>query len=65
MHSSRLEQIWRDVAVLADGREVVDYLGTCILAGLFLIPATRHLFIHLNEAMRVKDLLHRRERKVQ
>jgi len=59
---SRLEHIWRDAAVLPEGREVVEYWGGRTLAGLLLMPATRHPLIHLNEAMRIKELVHRRER---
>ena len=46
-------------------KRLVEYWGTRTLAGLILMPATRHPLVHLNEAMRIKDLLHRRERKVQ
>jgi hypothetical protein len=59
---SRLEHIWHDEAVLADGREVVEYWGGRTLAGLLLMPATRHPLVHVNEAMRIKELVQSRER---
>lgn len=52
----RLQRIWRDGAVLPEGREVVEYWGGRTVAGLLLMPATRHPFIHLNEARRLKAL---------
>ena len=46
-------------------KRLVEYWSTRTIAGLLLMPATRHPLVHLNEAMRIKGLLHRRERKVQ
>jgi hypothetical protein len=59
---SRIEHIWHDEAVLADGREVVEYWGSRTIAGLLLMPATRHPLVHLNEAMRIKERIQRGER---
>lgn len=53
----RIEMIWRDAAVLPDGREVVDYWAGRTLAGLLLMPATRHPLIHLNEALRIVHIM--------
>jgi hypothetical protein len=33
---------------------VLEYWGGLTYAGLLLMPPTRHNFIHLNEALRVK-----------
>ncbi len=45
----------RDAGAVAEGAEyLLDYWGKQKVAGLLLMPATRHLLVHLNEAMRVK-----------
>jgi hypothetical protein len=33
---------------------LLDYWGKQKVAGLLLMPATRHLMVHLNEAVRLK-----------
>ena len=42
-------------AVLPTGNAVIDYWSGLTLAGLLLMPPTRHNFIHLNEALRLKQ----------
>lgn len=54
---ARLQRIWDEGAVLADAREIVDYWSRRTVAGLLLMPPTRHNFVHLNEALRVKRQL--------
>ncbi|MGE5220948.1 MAG: DinB family protein [Omnitrophica WOR_2 bacterium] len=52
--SSRLKQVV-DEGVLADTMlGLIDYWGSLKIAGLLLMPPTRHNFIHLNEALRLK-----------
>ena len=57
---SRLQRILDEGAVLEAGRGVVDYWGKRTIAGLLLMPPTRHCFVHLNEAARIKDRTLRR-----
>jgi hypothetical protein len=45
-------------AVVEAAQGLIDYWGRRNIAGLLLMPATRHNFIHLNEALRIK---HRRQ----
>ncbi|MEO8610551.1 MAG: DinB family protein [Chloroflexota bacterium] len=52
--TARLQQILDQGAVLEAAREIVDYWGKRSIAGLLLMPATRHNFVHLNEAARLK-----------
>lgn len=59
---SRIRYIWRDAAVLPAGRPVVEYWSGRTMAGLLLMPATRHPLVHLNEAMRIKERVQRRLR---
>jgi hypothetical protein len=51
---ARLEQVRAEGAIVEDARGVLDYWGGLTYAGLLLMPPTRHNFIHLNEALRVK-----------
>lgn len=52
---SRLHQVMVAGAVVEAARGLIDYWGRRNIAGLLLMPATRHSFIHLNEAVRVKS----------
>jgi hypothetical protein len=54
---ARLQQLVREGAVLPAAQEVLDYWGGLTIAGLLLMPPTRHAFIHLNEAMKIRQLL--------
>ncbi len=54
---ARLQQLVREGAVLPAAQEVLDYWGGLTIAGLLLMPPTRHSFIHLNEAMKLRQLL--------
>ena len=51
---ARLERVLAEGAVVDEARGVLDYWGGLTYAGLLLMPPTRHNFIHLNEALRVK-----------
>ncbi len=54
---SRLQQVMAEGAVVEAAREIVDYWGKRTISGLLLMPPTRHNFIHLNEALRIKQKL--------
>jgi hypothetical protein len=51
---TRLGRVLVEEAVVDDARSVLDYWGGLTHAGLLLMPPTRHNFIHLNEALRIK-----------
>jgi hypothetical protein len=51
--SSRLEQVTRSGAVPESASGLLDYWGGLTVAGLLLMPPTRHTFIHWNEAQRL------------
>jgi hypothetical protein len=53
--SARIQRVRDEEAVLAAGHEVVDYWSKRDIAGLLLMPPTRHNFVHLNEAWRVRQ----------
>lgn len=52
---ARLEQIMAEGAVIEEARDLIDYWGKRTIAGLLLMPPTRHNFVHLNEACQLKD----------
>jgi hypothetical protein len=51
---SRLARVMAVGAVSESAREVVEYWGKRDVAGLLLMPVTRHNFLHLNECLRLK-----------
>ena len=55
---SRLQKVMDVGAVIEAARGLIEYWGKRNIAGLLLMPATRHNFVHLNEALRLK---HRRK----
>lgn len=50
----RLQRLLDEGAVLPEAQGLIDYWGQGTIAGLLLMPPTRHNFIHLDEAQRVK-----------
>jgi hypothetical protein len=50
----RLQKVREEGAVVEAARGIIDYWGKRNIAGLLLMPATRHNLVHLNEALRLK-----------
>jgi hypothetical protein len=42
-------------AVRAEAGELLEYWGGLTITGLLLMPPTRHLFVHWNEAQRIRQ----------
>ncbi|MFH1524928.1 MAG: DinB family protein [Chloroflexota bacterium] len=51
----RLQRVREDGVVLASEQWLLDYWGGQTIAGLLLMPPTRHSMVHLNEAGRIKQ----------
>ncbi|MFC1923335.1 hypothetical protein ACFLY4_08595 [Chloroflexota bacterium] len=51
---ARLEQVMAEGAVVEAARDLIDYWSKRNIAGLLLMPATRHNLVHLNECLRLK-----------
>lgn len=51
----RLQQILDEGAVLPQAIELIEYWGNRDIAGLLLMPPTRHNMVHLNEAYQLKN----------
>ncbi|SMF86026.1 DinB superfamily protein [Paenibacillus uliginis N3/975] len=54
VESARLQKLIEQGAVNEKSQWLVDYWGGKTIAGLVLMPATRHHFIHLNRSIRIK-----------
>jgi hypothetical protein len=52
---ARLDQVRKDGAVAESARGIIDYWSKRNIAGLLLMPATRHNLVHLNESFRLKE----------
>jgi hypothetical protein len=55
--ASRLEFLLQEGAVVEKAKGLIDYWSQRDIAGLLLMPATRHPFVHLNEAVKIKNLI--------
>lgn len=55
----RLERIRQEGAVVETAWGIAEYWGRSTVAGLLLMPATRHNMVHLNEAFQIKRKLMR------
>lgn len=55
--AERLQKVLETGAVTPEALEIVTYWSKRTIAGLLLMPPTRHNFLHLNEAFRIKTKL--------
>jgi len=53
--ASRLQKVVEAGAVLPEAIGILNYWSKRTVAGLLLMPPTRHNFLHLNEALRIKQ----------
>jgi len=54
MLPERLQQVAQEGAVVPAASGIIDFWGRHNVAGLLMMPASRHPFVHLNEALRLK-----------
>lgn len=57
MDPARVQRITEEGAVVEQARWLIEYWSGRTVAGLLSMPATRHNFVHLNEAARMKQAL--------
>ena len=50
----RLRELLENGSVVEEASGLLTYWGNLTIAGLLLMPPTRHNFVHLNEALKVK-----------
>lgn len=53
----RIQEVMKQGAVVPEAMEIIDYWSSKTIAGLLLMPPTRHCILHLNEAERIKKKL--------
>jgi hypothetical protein len=51
---ARLQRLLDEGAVVEQARWLIDYWSRRTIAGLLLMPPTRHNMVHLNESLRLK-----------
>jgi len=51
---ARLQELLENGSIVEEASGLLTYWGNLTIAGLLLMPPTRHNFVHLNEALRVK-----------
>jgi hypothetical protein len=54
---SRMLCVWEEGAIVEEARGIADYWSKRTVSGLLLMPASRHLLTHLNEAIEIKAKL--------
>lgn len=60
VQSTCLQRLLNEGGVVEEAKGLLDYWGKKTYSGLMLMPATRHIFVHLNESL---CLLRRRKEK--
>ena len=53
---ARLQGLLDDGSVPPEAMGLIEYWGNVTIAGLLVMPPTRHCQVHLNEALRVKKI---------
>lgn len=52
--SVRIKELEEQCAVKKESSWLLEYWGNKTIAGLILMPATRHIYLHLNKSIRIK-----------
>jgi hypothetical protein len=58
---ARIEKVMSEGAVTPEAVEIAHYWCSKTIAGLLLMPPTRHCILHLNEGMRIKGRMKNEE----
>lgn len=51
----RIKRLFEEKALMENSKWLAEYWSKKTVAGLILMPATRHIFLHLNKCIRIKD----------
>lgn len=63
IEANRIKRLFDEGAVLLKSKWLTDYWSKKNVAGLILMPATRHNFLHLNKCVRIKERLQKKVTK--
>jgi hypothetical protein len=59
VEQNRIKRLFDENAVTQNANWLADYWSKKSIAGLILMPATRHNYLHLNKCVRIKDKFHK------
>ncbi|WP_326289730.1 DinB family protein [Bacillus glycinifermentans] len=59
----RIKRLFEEHAVSQNSQWLADYWSKKTIAGLILMPATRHNFLHLNKCIRIKDQINKKTKR--
>lgn len=57
VEDSRMKRLFAENAVMEKSKWLAEYWSKKDIGGLFLMPATRHILLHLNKCGRIKEKL--------
>ncbi|MEN2766292.1 DinB family protein [Ornithinibacillus xuwenensis] len=60
INADRIRRLFEENAVMEKSKWLADYWSKKNIAGLILMPATRHNFLHLNKSIRIKERLQKK-----
>jgi DinB superfamily len=60
--TNRINRLFQEKALLPEAAAIAEYWSSKTIGGLMLMPGTRHNFLHLNKAIRIKERLERKVR---
>ncbi|WP_042478439.1 DinB family protein [Bacillus ndiopicus] len=63
VQASRIKRLFDEKAILQEASEIAEYWSRKTVAGLVLMPATRHNFLHLNKCNRIKNKIQKKVKK--
>ena len=55
VEAGRIKKLEEQSAVKKEASWLLEYWGNKSIAGLILMPATRHIYLHLNKSIRIKQ----------
>lgn len=61
---TRVNRLFDEHAVMQHSKWLADYWSNKDIAGLILMPATRHIFLHLNKCIRIKDKFSKGKKRI-
>ncbi|MCM3456253.1 DinB family protein [Heyndrickxia oleronia] len=63
VNKNRINRLFDENAVTQESAWLADYWSKKTIAGLILMPATRHNYLHLNKCIRIKEKIQKRMKK--
>ncbi|MBS4196546.1 DinB family protein [Lederbergia citri] len=64
VEQKRIKRLFDENAVMQHSKWLAEYWSKKTIAGIILMPATRHIFLHLNKCIRIKDKLNKQSMKL-